>query len=39
MKLFLSRGSNKGERGKDPDLTTDDAEGKDDGFPMPDGCL
>ena len=37
MKRFLSRGSNKGEHGKDPDPTTD--EGKDGGFPTLDGCL
>ena len=30
MKRFLFGGSNKGEHGKDPDPTTDDAEGKDD---------
>ena len=39
MKQFLCRGSNKGEHGKDPDPITDDAEGKDGGFPTPDGCL
>ena len=39
MKRFLSGGSNKGEHGKDPDPTMDDAEEKDDGFPTPDGCL
>ena len=39
MKRFLSGVSNKGEHGKDPDPTTDDAEGKDDGFPTLDGCL
>jgi hypothetical protein len=39
MKLFLSGGSNNGEHEKDPDPTTNDAEGKDGGFPMPDGCL
>ena len=39
MKRFLSRGSNKGEHGKDPDLTTDDTEGKDGGFPTLDGYL
>ena len=38
-KRFLSEGSNKGEHGKDPDPTMDDAEGKDDGFLTPDGCL
>ena len=37
--VFLSRGSNKGEHGKDPNPTTDDAEGMDGGFPMLDGCL
>ena len=36
---FLSGGSNKGEQGKDPALTVDDAEEKDDGFPTLDGCL
>ena len=25
--------------GRTPDPTTDNAEGKDDGFPMPEGCL
>ena len=39
MKRFLSRGSNKGEHGKDPDPTIDDTEGMDGGFPMPDGYL
>ena len=39
MRLFLSEGSNKGEQGKDSPPTVDDAEEKDDGFPMPDGCL
>jgi len=39
MKRFLSGGSNKWEHGKDTDPTTDAAEGKDDGFPTPDGCL
>ena len=39
MQRFLSGGSNKGEQGKDPAPTMDDAEEKDDGFPMPDGCL
>ena len=39
MKRFLSGGSNKGEHGKDPNPTTDAAEGKDDGFPTLDGCL
>ena len=39
MKRFLSGGSNKGEHGKDHDSTTNDTEGKDGGFPTPDGCL
>ena len=39
MKWFLSRGSNKGEHRKDPKPSTDDAEGKDGGFPTLDGCL
>ena len=39
MRWFLSGGSNKGEHRKDPDPTTDDAEGKDGGFPTLDGCL
>ena len=39
MKRFLSEASNKGEHGKDPDPTMDDAEGKDDDFPTPNSCL
>ena len=39
MKRFLSGDSNKGEHGNDPDPTMDDTEGKDGGFPTPDGCL
>ena len=39
MRRFLSRGSNKGEQGKDPAPTADDTEEKDDDFPTPDGCL
>ena len=39
MRRFLSGGSNKGEQGKDPPPTMDDAEEKDDGFPTLDGCL
>ena len=39
IRLFLSRGSNKGEHGKDLDPTTDDAEGKDGGFLTLDGYL
>ena len=39
MHKFLSGSSNKGEQGKDPPPTTDDAEEKDDAFPMPNGAL
>ena len=39
MKQFLSIGFNKGGHGKDPKPTTNDAEGRDGGFPMLDGCL
>ena len=39
MQRFLSRGSNKGEHGKDPTPTVDDIEEKDDGFLTPDSCL
>ena len=39
MKRFLSRGSNKGEHGKDPDPTTDDTKAKDGGFLMLNSCL
>ena len=39
MRRFLSRGSNKGEQGKDPTPTMNDAEEKNDGFPTPDGSL
>ena len=39
MRRFLSRGSNKGEQGKDPAPTMDNAEEKDNGFSTPDGCL
>ena len=39
LKRFLSRGSNKGDHGKEPKPAIDDAEGKDRGFPMLDGCL
>ena len=39
MKRFLSRGLNKGECGKDPRPTVDDAKEKDGGFPTLDGCL
>ena len=39
MKRFLSRGSNNGEHRKEPKPTTDNAEGKDIGFPILDGYL
>ena len=39
MWKFLFRNSSKGEQGKEPAPTTDDAEEKDGDFPMPDGCL
>ena len=39
MKRLLSGGSNKREHRKEPKLTADDAEGKDGGFSMLDGCL
>ena len=39
MKRFVSRGSNKGEHGKDLDPSMDDAEEKDGGFLMPYGYL
>ena len=39
MKRFLSGGSNKGAHRKDPKLSADDAEGKDDDFSTLDGCL
>ena len=39
MRRFLSRGSNKGEHGKDPAPIVDNAKEKDNAFPMPDGCL
>jgi hypothetical protein len=39
MRKFLSGGSNKGEQGKEPAPATDDAEEKDDGFPMLDNSL
>ena len=39
MKRFLSGGFNRGEHGKDPKLTVDNAEGMDGDFPTPDGCL
>ena len=39
MRKFLSGGSNKGEQGKEPAPTTDDAKEKDNNFPTSDGCL
>ena len=39
MRKFLSGSSNKGEQGKEPAPTADDAEEKDDDFQTPDGCL
>ena len=39
MRRFLSGGANKGEHGKDPDPTVDDAEEKDDDFPTPNAWL
>ena len=39
MRWFLSRGSNKGEQGKEPAPTMDDTEEKDNDFPTPDDCL
>ena len=39
MRKLLSESSNKGEQGKEPAPTMDDAEEKDDNFPMPDGYL
>ena len=39
MRRFLFGGSNKGEQGKDPAPTTDDAEQKDNNFLTPNGCL
>ena len=39
MKHFLSGGSKKGDQRKKLEPATDAAEGKDGGFPTPDGCL
>ena len=39
MRKFLVGSANKGEQGKEPTPTVDNAEEKDDGFPMPNGCL
>ena len=39
MRKYLSGSLKKGEQGKEPVPTTDDAEEKDDAFPMPNGAL
>jgi hypothetical protein len=39
MKRFLSGNSKKGEKRKKPEPEMDDAEGKDGGFSVTDGCL
>ena len=39
MKRFLFEDFNRGEHGKDPKPTMDDAEGMDEGFSTMDGCL
>ena len=39
MRKYLFGGLNKGEQGKEPTPTTDDAEEKDDAFPMLNGTL
>ena len=39
MRWFLSGGSNKGEHGKDPAPTADNAKEKDHGFSTPHDCL
>ena len=39
MRKYLSGGLNKGEQGKEPAPTTDDAKEKDDAFPTPNGAL
>jgi hypothetical protein len=39
MKWFLSSGSKKGQQRRKPEPKTDDAKGKDGGFPAMDGCL
>ena len=38
MWKFLFGSANKGEQGKEPTPTADDAEEKDNGFPTPNGC-
>ena len=39
MRKFLAGSAKKGEQGKEPAPAADDAEEKDDGFPMPNDCL
>ena len=39
MRKYLSGGLNKGEPGKEPVPTTDDAKEKDDAFPTSNGAL
>ena len=39
MRKYLAGGLNKGEQGKEPVPTTEDAEEKDDAFPTPTGAL
>ena len=39
MRKYLSGGLNKGEQGKEPVPTTDDAEEKDNAYPMPNNTL
>ena len=39
MRKFLAGSANKGEQGKEPTPTTDDAKEKDDSFSTPNGCL
>ena len=39
MRKYLAGGLNKGEQGKDPPPTIDDAEEKDRAFPTPNGAL
>ena len=39
MKHFITGGSKKWEQKKKPEAEADDAGERDDGFPLPDGCL
>ena len=39
MRKYLSGGLSKGEQGKEPAPSIDDAEEKDDAFPTPNGAL